>query len=353
MRRNSEIEMPVSVREILDLGAQVANAGGFGLGEILPSLGRQVGDRLHPVRIKLGAGILRQEVVALDTIAFGQAQQAALVGDQALVDVVELLDQAVDAVLVERQRLDRGDQRVFQFLVAALLGRRQRAGGGEAGFHLLVLQLAELLVGVGDGVERFHHLRAKLGFHGGEREIVLVVVVLVLFILAFAADIGDVVGRGLFGAGLFLLLGNLAVGLDLLRALELRRSLGLGTGIGGFQIDDLAQERRALVELLAPDDDRLEGQRAFAQARDHGLAAGLDALGDGDFALARQKLHGAHFAKIHPDRIVGAVGRLLSSLQPRRPCRPQQRLRRPRSRNRSRNRRRLPCPRRPRLPRPH
>ena len=43
-----------------------------------------------------------------------------------------------------------------------------------------------------------------------------------------------------------------------------------------------------LVELVAPDDDGLEGQRAFAQARDHRLAAGLDALGDGDFAFARQ-----------------------------------------------------------------
>ncbi len=64
------------------------------------------------------------------------------------------------------------------------------------------------------------------------------------------------------------------------------------------------------VELVAPDDDGLEGQRAFAEARDHRLAAGLDALGDGDFALARQKLDRAHLAQIHADRIVGAIGRL-------------------------------------------
>ena len=67
----------------------------------------------------------------------------------------------------------------------------------------------------------------------------------------------------------------------------------------------------AFVELVAPDDDGLEGQRAFAQARDHRLAAGLDALGDGDFALARQQLDRAHLAQIHAHRIVGAVGRLL------------------------------------------
>jgi hypothetical protein len=64
------------------------------------------------------------------------------------------------------------------------------------------------------------------------------------------------------------------------------------------------------VEFLAPDDDRLEGQRAFAKPGNHGLAAGLDALGDGDFAFARQKLHRAHLAQVHAHRIVGAVGRL-------------------------------------------
>ncbi len=43
---------------------------------------------------------------------------------------------------------------------------------------------------------------------------------------------------------------------------------------------------------------------------DHRLAAGLDALGDGDFALARQQLDRAHLAQIHAHGIVGAVGGL-------------------------------------------
>ena len=87
--------------------------------------------------------------------------------------------------------------------------------------------------------------------------------------------------------------------------------LGVGTGIGGLEIDDVAKEDLSFVELVAPDDDGLEGQRALAQARDHGLAAGLDALGDGDFALAGEQLHRAHFAQIHAHGIVGALGRLL------------------------------------------
>src|SRR6185503_9777730 len=57
------------------------------------------------------------------------------------------------------------------------------------------------------------------------------------------------------------------------------------------------------------DDDRLEGERAFAQSRDHCLAAGLDALGDRDFALAREQLDRAHLAQIHAHGIVGALAR--------------------------------------------
>src|SRR2546429_14293 len=60
---------------------------------------------------------------------------------------------------------------------------------------------------------------------------------------------------------------------------------------------------------LAPDDDRLEAQRALAQAGDHRLAAGLDALGDRDLALAREQLDRAHLAQIHAYGVVGALGR--------------------------------------------
>ena len=91
---------------------------------------------------------------------------------------------------------------------------------------------------------------------------------------------------------------------------HLRRLLAVGAGVGRLEIDDVAQQDLALVELVPPDDDRLEGQRALAQARDHRLAAGLDALGDGDFALARQELDRAHLAQVHAHGIVGALARL-------------------------------------------
>ena len=79
----------------------------------------------------------------------------------------------------------------------------------------------------------------------------------------------------------------------------------------GFEVDDLAQLHAPFVEGVGPADDGVEGDRAFAQAPDHRVAAGLDALGDGDLAFARQELNGAHLAQVHADRVVGAVGRLL------------------------------------------
>src|SRR5690606_25274297 len=121
-----------------------------------------------------------------------------------------------------------------------------------------------------------------------------------------AADIGNVVVFTAATAGLRVFL-RLGVFLD---TLDDRRLLGLGAGIGGFEVNDLAQENLALVELIAPDDDGLEGQRALAETRDHRLAAGLDALRNRDFALARQQLDRAHLAQVHADRIVGTVGRL-------------------------------------------
>jgi hypothetical protein len=55
----------------------------------------------------------------------------------------------------------------------------------------------------------------------------------------------------------------------------------------------------------------LEGEWALAESRDHGFAAGLDPLGDGDLALTRKKFHRAHFAEIHAHGVVGAPSGIL------------------------------------------
>ncbi len=40
----------------------------------------------------------------------------------------------------------------------------------------------------------------------------------------------------------------------------LGRSLGIGPGIGRLEIDDVAEQDLSFIELVAPDDDGLEGQ---------------------------------------------------------------------------------------------
>ena len=84
-------------------------------------------------------------------------------------------------------------------------------------------------------------------------------------------------------------------------------SPGGRAAVGLFEVDHLAQQDAAAAQLLAPHHDGLEGQGAFAQTADHGVAAGLDALGDGDLALAAEQLDRAHLAQVHAHRIVGAV----------------------------------------------
>ena len=221
--------------------------------------------------------------------------------NQPLVDVVELLDQRLDAVVVERERLHRGDDVVLELLVFAVLRRRELGVLQPVG-DVLVLQAAQLLVVVGDRIERLEHARLELGLHGRERDVVLhVVVVEVRRQLAFRPF---ALGRSALG---------LLAALPAL-ARQLRRILAVGAGIGRFEIDDVAQQDLAFVEFVAPDDDRLEGQRALAEPGDHRLAAGLDALGDGDLALAGEQLDRAHLAQIHPHGIVGALGRLQIAL---------------------------------------
>ena len=210
---------------------------------------------------------------------------------------------------------------------------------------VLVLQAAQPLVVVGDLVEGLEHLGLELGLDRGERErilhVVVVEVALARRLLAAFAVLAVAGWRGLerrrAGGRRRRRGGACGVQRGALRRRPVpaaasapspaagsagRRAdgwpfcighvvLGVGAGIGRLEIDDVAQEHLAVVELVAPDDDGLEGQRAFAQARDHRLAAGLDALGDGDLALAGEQLDRAHFAQIHAHRIVGALGRLL------------------------------------------
>src|SRR5262249_1593857 len=82
----------------------------------LPAFCGQFRDAVEPARVELAAHVLLEEVLADDAVAFGKAHQAAFVRHEALVDVVELLDERIDARLVEPQRLHLGDDLFLQLL---------------------------------------------------------------------------------------------------------------------------------------------------------------------------------------------------------------------------------------------
>jgi hypothetical protein len=90
-----------------------------------------------------------------------------------------------------------------------------------------------------------------------------------------------------------------------------RHGLGIRPGIGGVEVDDVAKENLAFIELVPPDDDRLEGERTLAKPRDHGLAAHLNALSDSDLTFARKQFLRTHFAEIHAHGVVVALSGLL------------------------------------------
>ncbi len=229
--------------------------------------------------------------LARHAVAVAQAHQAAFKTDQALVDRIELLDEAFDTVVVERERLHVGDDFFAQLFVSLLLLARALFAR-DLLLKLLVLLLAQLLVGAGDLVKGLEYLRFQFGFHCGKRHGVFKLVV-VLAAFAFSSwRAGD--GDGCC---------------DLHLTANGRRRFGFGPLVGRFEIDDVAQQDLGVVQFVAPDDDGLEGEGAFAQARNHSLAAGFNALGDGDFAFAREQFDGAHFAQVHAHGVVGALGR--------------------------------------------
>ncbi len=155
---------------------------------------------------------------------------------------------------------------------------------------LLVLQAAQLLIVTGNRIKDFENFRLELSLHGGEREIVLCLLVLFLFFRLFFDYLA-------FSLGAFLVERGLAL-IDLLR---------IRARIGGIQIDNVAEQNVSFIQLIAPDNDRLEAKRAFAETRNHGLTASFNTLGDGDFAFARQKLNRSHFTQIHADGIICAL----------------------------------------------
>ena len=92
---------PGLTRERVYLAAVLLDVVMVLAGETLPPFGRKLRHAVEPEWVELRAQIVLEEILAHDTVALGEPHQAALVADEALVDIVELLDKRVDTRLVQ------------------------------------------------------------------------------------------------------------------------------------------------------------------------------------------------------------------------------------------------------------
>jgi len=268
----------------------------------------------HPVVVEFVADIAFEKGTARHLVPFGQTQHLAAKRGQPAVERIELVDQKFDLVGVKLDAFDESGQ-FFAQIVIFFLGRCRKILAGSERFQPGCLQFREFLEN-GSDQRKFFQSRGLQGlFHLGERKGVV-------FLFLFDDALGAAFGQ--FGFLIIFAVGRFGI-LDLVIVLE-GRAGGLLADFAvviiaffqifrnrvfrehGVKIENFAQLHFAVVERGRPFDDRVEGGRTLAESPDHGVAACLDALGNGNLALAAEQFDGAHFAQIHADRIVGAIG---------------------------------------------
>ncbi len=250
----------------------------------------------NPVGVEFVTTVFFDKFAPVDPGLIGQFHHRAVDLHDTAVDAIKLIDQGLDPVVMKVKFIHQQNDFRAKFLVFLFLFVRKAVVFVQSGADAAVLKFGQKHVVVGDVIQRFQHPRFERGFHRGQGHVGLFVIVIIVIAddwIAVGVQFGSVFlfgGRGDVGGfddGGFILVHLVAK--------------------GGFKVDDIAQKNVFVQKFVAPDGDRLKGQRAFAQARNHRVAAGLDPFGDGNFAFARQQFDTAHFAQIHAHRIVCAI----------------------------------------------
>ena len=105
----------------------------------------------------------------------GEPHQLALVSKELLIDLVEMLNQSIDARFVETERLHLGEDVSLKFLRLALLRGRQPLVF-QLTLNVEFLQAAEPLEVIRDAIEGLEHSRCELRLHSADRKPLLHVV---------------------------------------------------------------------------------------------------------------------------------------------------------------------------------
>ena len=269
--------------------------------EHLPATPGFLRDPLEPGRVELRAPVFLDEFAAVDPRLVGEFHHGAVNRHDPAVDAVKLVDQRFDPVVMQMQGIHQLNDLRPQLLIFRFLSRRERSVLVERCAHPKVLHFRQLGKVAGNPLKRFKNLRFQRSFHRRQRHVGLFVLVIIIVVR------GDRVAVCVVFLRLFLGLGRGArFGIE-----------PLGNGLflvaihaaaeGRFEVDHVTQENVLGQKFVVPDGNRLEGQRAFAQAQDHRVAPGFDPFGNRDLALTREQLNRAHFAQVHAHRVIGPV----------------------------------------------
>jgi hypothetical protein len=231
------------LRHLDELLAHLLDRVGMGVGECGPALLLQPLHPAQPVGVELVALLLLEEALARHAAAFGQAEKLHFLIQDAAVEAIVLVEQRLDAVVVEVDAAHLLGQLFLELLQPLFLRRRELVlvqGGVEADLE----QLVDLLPGGGHRIEAGEHAGQQRLLHHRERNGVLAVFVvlaairrLAVFVALFRRGGRDRRrGDDRHGAGGR---GGLEVGR------QARVLAGLAA-IGGVEIDDVAQQRPCL-----------------------------------------------------------------------------------------------------------
>src|SRR5262245_61418109 len=173
--RNSPISRPVSVASVWICVRKSLIRSLSWATKFFQPFSARFETRFEPSWIELRALVLALRALARDTTQLGEPHQLAFVSEESLVDLVEVLDQRIDARLAETERLHLGEDVSLKFLRLALLRWRQPLVF-QLTLNVEFLQAAEPLEVIRDAIEGLEHLRFELRFHSADRKPLLHVV---------------------------------------------------------------------------------------------------------------------------------------------------------------------------------
>ena len=176
-------------------------------------------------------------------------------------------------------------------------------------FHLVAQRVGQLLDHLGGEADAHQFVLDRLLRAHVDVRLVAVLLVRQAHLVELLADLVELGQR--LHAQVFQLLAGHAAGGAVVALVFVGRDTGARVFLAVFRIhqavDHFVDLRLAFTHAQDVGEDLVDGGRAGRDGHDHVLQAVFDALGDFDFAFARQQFHRAHFAHVHTHGVGGAA----------------------------------------------